>query len=120
MQKLAKREEQFMQVLWSLEKAFVKEIISELPDPKPHYNTVATIFKILGEKGFVDHKTFGNSHQYFPLVTKENYQKGAVSDMIMNYFDNSYMNMVAYFAREEKISTEELESIIKLIKKDQK
>ncbi len=120
MQKLAKREEQFMRVLWNLEKAFVKEIISELPNPKPHYNTVATIFKILEEKGFVDHKTYGNSHQYYPLLTKENYQKGAVSDMVMNYFDNSYMNMVTYFAREEKISTEELESIIKLIEKGRK
>ena len=120
MQKLAKREEQYMHVLWTLDRAFVKEIISELPDPKPHYNSVATIFKILEEKGFVDHKTYGNSHQYFPLVSKEDYQQGAVRDMIKNYFDNSYLNMVTYFAKEEKISADELESIVKLIKKAKK
>ena len=119
MQKLAKREEQYMQVLWSLEKAFIKDIISELPDPKPHYNTVATIIKILEEKGFVAHHSYGNSHQYYPLVSKETYQKRQVNDMIMNYFDNSYMNMVTYFAKEEKISAEELQSIVELIKKGQ-
>ena len=117
MQKLTKREEEYMQVLWTLEKAFVKDIIAELPDPKPHYNTVATIIKILEEKGFVAHESFGNSHRYFPLIAKEDYQKSEVKDMISNYFDNSYKNMVAYFAKEENISTEELESIIALIKK---
>ena len=120
MQKLAKREEDYMQVLWTLGAAFVKEVITELPDPKPHYNTVATIFKILEEKGFIDHNTYGNSHQYFPLVSKEDYQQGAVTDMIKNYFDNSYLNMVTYFAKEEKISTDDLESIVKLIKKSKK
>jgi len=120
MQKLAKREEEYMQVLWSLEKAFIKEIINGLPDPKPHYNTVATIFKILQEKGFVDYESFGNSHQYFPLVSKEQYQKSALGEMITKYFDNSYMNMVTYFATEEKISASELESIIELIKKGKK
>ena len=117
MQKLAKREEEYMQVLWILEKAFIREIIAELPDPKPHYNTVATIIKILEEKGFVAHESFGNAHRYYPLVNKEDYQQSAVKDMITNYFDNSYKNMVAYFAKEEKISAEELESIIELIKK---
>lgn len=119
MQKLAKREEQFMLVLWELGHAFTKEIIAELPDPKPHYNTVSTIIKILEDKGFVDHETFGKSHRYFPLVSKEDYQQRNLTDIVSNYFDNSYMKMVAHFAKNEKISKEELASIMKLINKDQ-
>lgn len=116
MNKLAKREEEFMQVLWHLEKAFVKEIIEELPEPKPHYNTVSTIIRILEKKGLISHESFGNAHRYYPLLTKDEYQKGAVVDVIKNYFDNSYQKMVAYFAKEEKISSEELEDIIDMIK----
>ncbi len=116
MQKLAKREEEIMQILWKLEKAFIKEVIEEMPDPKPHYNTVSTIVRILSDKGFVSHKTFGNTHQYFPLVAKENYQKDAITDVLRKYFDNSYSKMVAHFAKEEKISENELSDIIDMIK----
>lgn len=119
MKKLSKREEQFMQVLWDLKRAFIKEIIEKLPEPKPHYNTVSTIIRILEEKGFVAHESFGNSHRYFPLMTKEDYQQQAVGDVLKNYFDNSYQKMVTYFAKEEKISQEELEDILKLIQNKQ-
>jgi len=118
MQKLAKREEEIMQILWKLEKGFIKEIIEEMPEPKPHYNTVSTIVRILCDKGFVGHNTFGNSHQYYPLIEKDNYQKDAISDVLRKYFDNSYSKMVAHFAKEEKISKGELEDILKIIKKD--
>lgn len=117
MQKLAKREEEIMQILWKLENAFIKEIIEEMPEPKPHYNTVSTIVRILSDKGFIGHKTFGNTHQYLPLVKKENYQKDAVSDVLKKYFDNSYSKMVAHFAQEEKISKDELKDIVDMIKK---
>ncbi len=120
MQKLAKREEQIMRVLWRLEKAFIKEIIDELPDPKPHYNTISTIVRILEDKGFVSHKTYGNTHQYIPKISKEDYQKRDVGDVLKKYFDNSYQKMVAYFAKEEKISPDELEEILKMIKGDKK
>ncbi|KAA3633575.1 MAG: BlaI/MecI/CopY family transcriptional regulator [Bacteroidetes bacterium] len=116
MQKLSKREEEIMQVLWQLEKAFVKEVIELLPEPKPHYNTVSTIIRILEDKKFIGHKSFGKTYQYFPLVSKEEYQKSEVGDVIRNYFDNSYKKMVAYFANEEKISEEELDEILKMIK----
>ena len=109
-----------MQVLWVLEKAFVREIIDELPDPKPHYNTVSTIVRILEDKGFIGHKSYGNTHQYFPLISKESYQKEEVGNVLKNYFDNSYQKMVAYFAKEEKISPDELEEIIRMIKKQAK
>ena len=120
MQKLAKREEEIMQILWKLEKAFIKEIIEEMPEPKPHYNTVSTIVRILSDKGFVGHKTFGNTHQYYPLVPKENYQKDAITDVLRKYFDNSYSKMVAHFAKEEKISENELTDIIDMIKSKNK
>ena len=120
MQKLAKREEQIMQALWQLEKAFVKEIIEELPAPKPHYNTVSTIIRILRDKGFVAHKTYGNTHQFYPVISKEEYQQGAVGDVVKdvieNYFDNSYSKMVTHFAKEDKISESELEQIMKMIR----
>ncbi len=117
MQKLAKREEQLMLVVWELEQAFIKEIITQLPDPKPHYNTVATIIKILEDKGFVSHESFGKSHRYYPLVSKEGYQQKNMSDIVSNYFDNSYLKMVTHFAAEDKISKEELSSILDLINK---
>lgn len=117
MQKLAKREEQLMLAVWDLEKAFIKEIIEQLPKPKPHYNTVATIIKILEEKGFVSHESFGKSHRYYPLITKEDYQSRSMKDIVSNYFDNSYLKMVTHFAEAEKISKEELSSILDLINK---
>ena len=120
MYKLTKREEEYMQILWDLEKAFIKEIIAQLPDPKPHYNTVATIIKILEEKNFVAHVTFGNTHQYYALIAKDQYQQRELGDLVSNYFDNSYFKMVSYFAKNEKISQSELESIIDLINQGKK
>ena len=117
MQKLAKREEQIMQVLWGLEKAFVKEIVEALPEPKPHYNSVSTMVRILETKGFIGHQAFGKTHQYFPKISKETYQKEAVGEVLEKYFDNSYSKMVAYFAEQENISQDELESILEMIKK---
>jgi len=114
--KLAKREEQIMQVFWDLGKAFIKEVIPHLPDPKPHYNSVATIVKILEEKGFLDHDTVGNLYCYRPVVTKEQYQKHAMKDIVKKYFDNSYPRMLAFFAKEQNLSEKELKEIIEMIK----
>ena len=120
MQKLAKREEQIMQACWHLGKAFIKEIITELPDPKPHYNSVATMVRILEEKGFLGHETFGNTFQYYPVVSKEQYQNHAFDDIVKQYFNNSYPRMLAYFAKEQKISQEELNEILALIQSQKK
>ncbi len=120
MQKLAKREEQIMQAFWKLEKAFIKEIITELPEPKPHYNSVATMVRILEEKGFLDHESFGNTFRYFPLISKEDYQKHAVGDIVKQYFNNSYPSMLAYFAKEQKLSKTELDEILNIIKSKKK
>jgi len=118
--KLAKREEQIMQVFWNLEKAFIKEIIPNLPNPKPHYNSVATMVKILEEKGFLGHETFGNVYQYYPKIKREDYQKHAMKDIVKHYFDNSYPRMLAYFAKEQNLSEKELNEILQMIKSNKK
>lgn len=118
MKKLTKKEEEIMQALWSLEKAFVKDIVDALPEPKPHYNTVSTMLKILEEKNFIDHVKYGNMYQYHSVVTKDMYQRDAVGDLIEKYFDNSYANLVAHFAKNENISQAELEEILTTIKND--
>jgi len=120
MVKLAKREEQIMQVFWDLKKAFIRDAIPLLPDPKPHYNSVATIVKILEEKGFLDHEILGNMYYYFPVITREDYQKHAMKDIVSQYFDNSYPRMLAFFAKEQNMSEEELNEIINLIKSQEK
>ncbi|NQX82052.1 MAG: BlaI/MecI/CopY family transcriptional regulator [Flavobacteriaceae bacterium] len=115
MSKLTLKEEQILQVLWELERAFVKDIVAKLPSPKPHYNTVSTVIRKMEEKGFVEHEAFGNTHRYYPTITKEDYRNKYFSKGISHYFENSYKNMVSFFAKEEKISADELREIIKLI-----
>ena len=116
MVKLAKREEQIMQVYWDLGKAFIRDIIPLLPDPKPHYNSVATMVKILEEKGFLDHEVIGNMYSYYPVVSREDYQKHALKDIVTQYFGNSYTRMLAYFAREQNLGEAELKEILEIIK----
>ena len=118
MQKLAKREEQIMQVYWDLGKAFIKEVIPNLPEPKPHYNSVATMVKILEEKGFLDHDSVGNVYRYFPVISREDYQKHAMKDIVSQYFDNSYPRMLAFFAKEQNLTEDELQEILHMIKTD--
>lgn len=115
---LTKAEEEIMQVLWQLENAFIKDIVDEMPEPKPHYNTISTIVKILEDKGIVDHESFGKSNRYFPLVQKDDYSKKSMSQFVKGYFEGSFSNMLSFFAKEKDISVEELESILKELKKN--
>ncbi|NAS32566.1 BlaI/MecI/CopY family transcriptional regulator [Flavobacteriaceae bacterium R38] len=117
MQKLTNKEEEIMKVLWKLEKAFVKEVLAEFKGDKPHYNTLSTMIRNLEDKGYVAHNAFGNTHQYYPLVSKEAYRKKFMNSAIEDYFNNSYKNLVSFFANEKKISVEELKEIIELIEK---
>ena len=119
MQKLTNKEEEIMQILWKLKKAFVKEVMAEITEDQPHYNTLSTIIRNLEEKGFVSHNAFGNTHQYFPVVKIEEYRKRFMNTAIDTYFDSSYKNMVSFFAKEEKISAEELREILAMIEKKQ-
>jgi len=117
MQKLTNKEEEIMHILWKLEKAFVKEIMAEIKEDQPHYNTLSTIVRNLEEKGFVSHNAFGNTHQYYPIVAIEDYRKRFMTTAIDNYFDSSYKNLVSFFAEEEKISAKELREILDMIEK---
>lgn len=117
MEKLTNKEEEIMRVLWKLEKAFVKDVLVEIKDEKPHYNTLSTIIRNLEEKGYVAYNAFGKTHQYYPIISKEEYRKVFMSVAIDNYFNNSYNTMVSFFAKEEKISITELKEIIALIEK---
>ena len=118
MQKLTNKEEEIMHILWTLEKAFVKDVLAAIETDKPHYNTLSTIIRNLEEKGYVSYKAYGNTHEYFPIVSKELYKKKFMNTAIENYFNSSYKNVVSFFAQEEKISVEELKEIIALIEKE--
>ncbi|MFO8055499.1 MAG: BlaI/MecI/CopY family transcriptional regulator [Bacteroidales bacterium] len=115
MKELTKAEEQIMQILWKLEKAFVNDILAKFPEPKPAYNTVSTIVRILEKKGFVAHHTYGKTHEYYPLVSKKEYTRSYFRNFMKNYFGNSYQALTSFFAREEKLSIEEMEEIKQLM-----
>ena len=115
MQKLTNKEEEIMHILWFLGKAFVKDVLAEINEEKPHYNTLSTIIRNLEEKGYVGYTAYGKTHQYYPIITKQAYRKRFMNSAIDNYFNSSYKNVVSFFAKEEKISVEELKEIIKLI-----
>jgi len=117
MQKLTNKEEEIMHILWNLKKAFVKDVLAEIVEDKPHYNTLSTIIRNLEEKGYVSYTAYGNTHQYFPIISMEAYRKEFMNTAIENYFNNSYKNMVSFFAEEQKISAKELREILDLIEK---
>lgn len=118
MKTLTRAEEQIMQVIWKLEKAFLREIIDELPAPKPHSNTVATIVKILVEKEFVGINVFGRMHQYYPLISKDAYSKTSMKSLVKGYFEGSFSNAVSFMVKENNLSVEDLEMLLKQLKKN--
>jgi predicted transcriptional regulator len=112
---LTKAEEQIMQILWQLKEAIVKDIIEQIPDPKPAYNTVSTVVRVLEGKGFIDHKAYGNSHVYYPIVTDDEYKKFTFDKMMKNYFSNSYQSLVSFIVDEKKLGVQELDELTSLI-----
>lgn len=118
LKELTKAEEQIMQELWEMEGGFVKDIIDRLPEPKPAYNTVSTIVRILETKGFVDHQSFGKSHRYFPIISKEEYKKIVTGKLLHNYFDNSPSSMLSFFLEEKKLDLDDLNQILDIINKN--
>jgi len=123
MKQLTRAEEQVMQILWKIEGGFVKDILEHTGKPKPAYNTVSTICRILEKKGFIGYKSYGNSHQYYPLISKEKYTKQFMNNFVKNYFSNSFEQMISFFSRENKIDIHEADKIIELmneIKQNQK
>jgi len=107
-----------MQILWELEKAFVKDILERIPEPKPHYNTVSSMVRFMVDKGYIGYKAYGKTHEYFPLISKESYSKQSLSNLVNGYFSNSYKSVISFMAKEEEISIDELKEIISMIENE--
>lgn len=120
MKKLTDKEEEVMQLLWDNGPLFVREILEFYPDPKPHYNTVSTVIRVLEEKKFAGHKVYGNTYQYFAVVSQDEYKGKALKNVVSQYFDNSYTNVVSTLIEEEQLSIDELKKLIKKIEKGKK
>ncbi len=118
MKELTRAEEQIMQILWEKEKGFVKDIVDQFPDPKPAYNTVSTIIRILEQKGFVGHNAYGKTYEYFPLIAKKEYTRSFMKNFITNYFSGSFQEMVSFFAKEDKLTVKELNELMREVKKE--
>lgn len=116
-QELTPAELEIMQILWDRESAFVNDILAELPDPKPAYNTVSTIVRILEQKGYLAHKAYGRSHEYYPIIDRESYTKDFMVNVLNNFFGGSASRMVSFLSSNESISLEETDEILKLLQK---
>ena len=115
MKELTPAEEQVMQILWKEGRAFVRELLTQFPDPKPAYNTVSTIIRILEKKGFVDHEEFGKSYRYYPLISKEDYREERFSALMKGYFNNSMQQVLSHFSRSKKMDIKEADEMIRLL-----
>ncbi len=112
MKELTRAEDQIMQILWKLEKAFVKDIVDQFPNPKPAYNTVSTIVRILEKKGFIGYKAYGKTHEYFPLIAKEKYTQFYLNNLVKGYFGGSFQSLVSFFAAENKLNVQDIDQLV--------
>ncbi|WP_256004791.1 MULTISPECIES: BlaI/MecI/CopY family transcriptional regulator [Pedobacter] len=117
LRELTKAEEQVMLILWEIGEGLVKDVIDRMPSPKPAYNTVSTVVRVLEGKGFLDHKAVGNTHIYFPVVSEDQYKHFALDKVMNNYFENSYQSLVSFLVNEKKMDIDELDELIKLADK---
>ena len=117
---LTKAELQIMQVLWRKENAFVNEIFQDLEEPRPAYNTVSTVLRVLQNKGFVAYRSFGKNYQYYPLVSKESYTNRFINRVVDNFLSGSVKAMVAFFTKKEKMSVQEFDELIEMLKENKK
>lgn len=111
MKELTRAEEQIMHILWEINQGFIKDILEKTDEPKPAYNTVSTIVRILEKKGFIGYKAYGKTHQYYPLITKEAYKKELMGNVVKNYFSNSYKQLLSFFANDNQMTLKDLEEI---------
>lgn len=116
MRNLTRAEEQVMQILWQVEKGFVKDLLEKMEEPKPAYNTVSTIIRILERKGFVKHKAYGKSHEYYPIVTKDEYRSHSIKNLLSGYFNGSFTKLASFFAKDENLDVKEIEKIMSEVK----
>ncbi len=115
---LTRAEEEIMLILWQMGKGFVKDVLAEMPEPKPAYNTVSTIIRILEKKGVVGYTAYGKTHEYYPLISRAEYKRYEMKQLMENYFDNSLPQLVSFFVKEEKLDQKELDEIMKIMKKE--
>jgi len=116
METLTKKEEEIMQILWEIKEGFVKDIINKLPEPKPPYNTISSVVRILEKKGFLGFRSFGKSHMYFPVIEKKSYRKHAFKTMMKGYFEGSYKNVISYLVNDESLNEKDIDEINELKK----
>jgi BlaI family transcriptional regulator, penicillinase repressor len=112
---LTKAEERIMKILWEIGEGFIKDIIEQFPDPKPPYNSVSTIVRVLVQKEIVGFTAFGNSHRYHPLITREEYKKGQLSRLVKDYYNNSLSEVVNFFSESKKLDEKELDEVMKML-----
>lgn len=117
---LTKAEEQIMHILWNLQRALVRDVLEQLPEPKPAYNTVSTVIRVLENKEFVSHKSYGTTNEYYTLVSKKEYTKFRFGELMQKYFNNSFPQMASFFAKENKLSIRELEEMMREIRNELK
>lgn len=116
--KLTRKEEELMKILWKLKKAFVKDIVDLYPDPKPHYNTISSLVRLLQDKGIIGFTQYGNTYEYYPLISRDDYRRSFMNQVVSDYFDNSIKSAVAFFVKEKGMSPKEMEELIKMIKEE--
>ena len=119
MKRLTTKEREIMELYWQHGPMFVRELQEHYAEPRPHFNTLSTIVRILEREGFLDHKQYGNTYQYYPLISEAEYGRKSMAGIIKNYFDDSYLSAVSSFVKEEKISVEELRELIEQIEKSE-
>ena len=112
---LTRAEEQLMQVLWKMQRAFIREIIDQMPEPKPVHSSVSTIMRVLEAKGLVGYDAFGKSHRYFPLISREEYKRFQLMKLLSNYFENSAQKLFSFFIDQQQIPEEDVREIKKMI-----
>ena len=120
MEKLTRQEEKAMLALWKIGKGFAKDVLENFPETPPHYNTISSLIRSLEAKGYVGHNAYGNTYEYFPLISKEEYTSQFLSGFIGNYFEDSYKEVVSFFAKEQKLTEKQLNEIVNIIKNEQK
>lgn len=118
MEVLTKAEEKIMQILWDLKRGVVRDIIEKMPDPKPPYNTVSSLIRILEKKEFVGYKAYGKTHEYFPKISKMAYRKFTFTNFLVNYFEDSPENMLSFMVKEKKLNQDEIQNILEMLNKD--
>lgn len=117
---LTKAEEPIMQILWKIEKGFINDILDQLPDPKPPYNSISTIVRVLVKKELVGYHAYGNTHQYFPLISKEEYRKKQLNKLVKEYYSNSLKQVVSFFSENKNLRQEEVDEVMQMLEEIKK